>query len=126
MNAVNELKLLGHVGNDPELRSTTRGQTVGHFRVATNEEFTKKSTGERKCHTEWHDIEVWGKLSEQCATHLRKGNRVFVNGKIRTRKRTDSDGRVHYNKYVLANMVIFLDKLKPGSQTEVIEPEKQT
>ncbi len=80
--------LIGHLGNDPEVRTTTSGQTVTNFTLATNENF-KDSGGNLQERTEWHRIIAWGKLAEICGQYLKKGRQVYVEGRLQTRSWDD-------------------------------------
>jgi len=93
---VNKVMLLGHLGGDPEVRSTPSGIQIASFSVATSERWKDKQTGEAKERTEWHRCEVWGRLAEVAAEYLGKGSQVFVEGSLRTEKWTDKAGIDRY------------------------------
>jgi len=80
--------LIGHLGTDPELRTTTSGQSVANFTLATNENY-KDSSGNLQERTEWHRIIAWGKLAEICNQYLKKGRQVYVEGRLQTRSWDD-------------------------------------
>jgi single-strand DNA-binding protein len=86
---LNKVMLIGHLGNDPELRTTASGQSVVNFTIATNENF-KDSSGNIQERTEWHKIVAWGKLAEICSQYLKKGRQVFVEGRLQTRSWDDT------------------------------------
>ena len=86
---LNKVMLIGHLGNDPELRTTTSGQSVANFTLATNENF-KDSNGNLQERTEWHRIITWGKLAEICNQYLKKGRQVYVEGRLQTRSWDDA------------------------------------
>jgi single-strand DNA-binding protein len=88
---INKVTLVGHVGQDPEIRRLENGTPVGRFSLATNEVY-KDATGELKDQTEWHNIVVWRNLAEQAEKVLKKGALVYVEGKISSRKYTDKNG----------------------------------
>jgi single-strand DNA-binding protein len=92
MASVNKVILLGHLGQDPELRYTTGGEPVVNISVATAEQWKDKATGEKREATEWHRVGIFGKPAEIAAQYLRKGSQVFVEGKIRSKKYTDKSG----------------------------------
>lgn len=92
-DGLNRVMLLGNLGSDPELRQTAGGESVLTMRLATSESYVDKS-GERKEHTEWHTVVVWGKRGEGLARILRKGSRVCVEGTLRTRE-WEKDGAKH-------------------------------
>ncbi len=86
---LNKAMLIGHLGNDPEMRVTASGQSVVNFTLATNESF-KDSSGTMQERTEWHRIVAWGKLAEICNQYLRKGRQVYVEGRLQTRSWDDN------------------------------------
>ena len=92
MASVNKVILLGHLGQDPELRYTTGGEPVVNISVATAEQWKDRITGEKREATEWHRVGIFGKPAEIAAQYLRKGSQVFVEGKIRSKKYTDKSG----------------------------------
>ena len=81
---INKVILIGNVGADPELLYTPSGAAVTNFNVATNESWTDKS-GERQDQTEWHRIVAWSRLAEICNQYLRKGSKVYIEGRLQTR-----------------------------------------
>ena len=85
---LNKVMLIGNLGRDPEVRSTTSGQQVANFTLATNRRWTDKA-GQRQEQTEWHQIVCWGKLAEVAAQYLTKGKQIFVEGRIQTRSWDD-------------------------------------
>ncbi len=86
---LNKAMLIGHLGNDPEMRVTASGQSVVNFTLATNESF-RDSTGNMQERTEWHRIVAWGKLAEICNQYLKKGRQVYVEGRLQTRSWDDN------------------------------------
>lgn len=92
MAGLNEVRIIGYVGQDPELRSTPNGDLVCNFSVATSEEWTDKISGEKMKHTEWHRVVLFRGLAEVAKNYLRKGSQVFVSGKLKTNKWTDANG----------------------------------
>jgi single-strand DNA-binding protein len=106
---VNKVILIGNLGRDPEVRSTSGGQAVASLRVATSRSWTDKQSGQRKEETEWHEVEVWGKQAEQCREYLSKGRQVFVEGRLKTDKWQDKQsGQDRYKVKVVADSVRFL------------------
>lgn len=91
--SVNKVILVGNIGRDPEVRTTQGGDRVVSFSLATTESWRDKNTGERKDHTEWHNVVIWndalGKIAEQ---YCRKGAKVYLEGSLQTREYTDKDG----------------------------------
>ncbi len=104
--SVNKAILLGRLGADPELRYTPSGQAVANFNLATNERVQKDGAWEDR--TEWHRTVVWGKLAERCNQYLKKGNQVYLEGRIQTRKWQDREGADRYTTEIVAFSVQFL------------------
>ena len=105
---VNKVILIGNAGADPELRYTPGGTAVSNFSIATNESWTD-SGGERQERTEWHRIVVWGRLAEICNQYLRKGSKVYIEGKLQTRSWEGQDGLKRYTTEVIARDMQLLD-----------------
>tara|TARA_B100000029_G_C17084002_1_gene781639 strand:- start:121 stop:453 length:333 start_codon:yes stop_codon:yes gene_type:complete len=102
--SINKVILVGHVGNDPDVRFTQNGRLVASFSLATHE--IKKEASE---HTEWHNIVAWAKTGEFVEQYIKKGQLVCVEGAIRTRKWTDKANVVHSITEIFANNVIPLE-----------------
>ena len=83
--SLNRVTIIGHLGQDPELRYLTNGQAVGRFSVATDESYTDKE-GNRQERTEWHQVVLFGKMAETCEKYLARGRLVYVEGRLRTRE----------------------------------------
>ena len=109
MVSLNKIMLIGNVGTDPEMRFTSSGNPVTSFRLATSRVYTA-SDGERKQETEWFTVVAWKKQAESCNQFLTKGQRVYVEGSLRTRAWEGRDGQKRVTAEVIANRVIFLDK----------------
>lgn len=107
MRGLNQVQLIGNLGADPEVRTTTGGTTVANVRLATNFAYTSRSSGERVETTEWHRAVVFGKLAENVGKYLKKGSPAFFQGRLRTRS-WDDQGVTRYVTEVIANDVIFL------------------
>ncbi len=132
MVSLNKIMLIGNVGTDPEMRFTPNGSSVTSFRIATNRVFTT-SEGERKQETEWFTVVAWRKLAESCNQFLTKGQRVYVEGSLRTRTWEGQDGQKRSRVEVIANRVLFLDKQAvaplpseegaPEIPEDMVEPE---
>lgn len=104
---VNKAILVGNLGRDPEVRFTASGRAVANFTLATSERWSD-ADGNKKEHTEWHTIVVWGKQAETCGQYLSKGRQVFVEGRIRSREYEDKDGNKRKVTEVIADNVRFL------------------
>lgn len=132
MVSLNKIILIGNVGTDPEMRFTPSGNPVTSFRLATNRVYTT-ADGERKQETEWFTVVTWRKQAESCNQFLTKGQRVYVEGSLRTRAWEGRDGQRRVTAEVIANRVLFLDRQAaaplPGDElpsdvvSEDVEPE---
>ncbi len=102
---LNKAMLIGNVGNDPEVRTTTNGSKVCNFSVATNEHWKDKATGEKKERTEWHRVTVFNDrlIDNMIEPYVKKGASLYVEGQIRTRKWTDSDGNDKYTTEIVVD-----------------------
>ena len=103
--------LIGHLGDEVKMHYFEGGNSIGRFPVATNETFTNKQTGERVTTTEWHNVVVRNKLAEICEKFLSKGDRVFIEGKIKTRQ-WEQDGVKRYSTEIHALDMTFLTTQK--------------
>jgi single-strand DNA-binding protein len=97
---VNKVILIGNLGADPEVRYTQSGAAVANFRLATTE--TWKKEGEKEELTEWHRVVTFGRLAEICGEYLSKGSKVYIEGRIQTRKWEDRDGNPRYTTEIVA------------------------
>ena len=109
MSGVNKAILIGHLGADPEMRSTASGTAVASFSLATTERYNDKS-GERQERTEWHRIVVWARLAEICNQYLKKGKQVYIEGRIQTRQWEDQSGNKRYTTEIVANNMTMLGR----------------
>ena len=100
---VNKVILVGTLGADPETRYTASGSAITSMRLATNESWTDKQTGQKQERTEWHRVKMFGRLAEIAAEYLKKGKQVYVEGSLRTDKYTDKDGVERYSTDIIAN-----------------------
>lgn len=101
--SVNKVILIGHLGADPETRVMPSGMTVANLRLATSENWKDKQSGETQERTEWHNIALFGRLGEVAAEYLRKGSQVYIEGRLRTRKWQDKEGRDRYTTEIIGN-----------------------
>jgi single-strand DNA-binding protein len=106
--SLNKAMIIGNLGRDPEMRYTPNGQAVTQFTVAVNRNY-KDSSGEWKEETEWFRIVAWGPLAERTAEYLRKGRKVYVEGRLQTRSWEDKEGQKRYTTELVANTVTALD-----------------
>ena len=106
---VNKVMLIGNLGVDPEVRYSPSGAAVTNIRIATSESWKDRQTGEMQERTEWHRIVFFGKLAEIAGEYLRKGSKVYVEGRLQTRKWQGQDGQDRYTTEVVANEMQMLD-----------------
>ncbi len=107
--SLNKCMIIGNLGRDPEMRYTPGGQPVTQFTVATNRNY-KDQQGEWVKETEWFRVVVWGQQAERTAENLRKGNKVYVEGRIQTRQWEGQDGQKRYTTELIANTVTSLER----------------
>ncbi len=110
--SINKVILLGHLGDAVKMHYFEGGNSIGRFPLATNDEYVNKTTGEKVSNTEWHNIVVRNKLAELCETYLSKGDRVYVEGRIKTRQWQDDTGNKRYNTEIHAIEIVFLTTKK--------------
>lgn len=106
--SINKAIIVGNLTRDPEMKYTPNGQAVANFGVATNRRWT--TNGEPKEETEFHNVVAWGKLAEICSQLLRKGRKVYIEGRLRTRNWEDQQGVKHYRTEIVALDMVVLDK----------------
>ena len=114
---LNKVMLIGHLGDDIKMHYFDGGGSIGRFPLATNESYVNKSTGEKISNTEWHNLVVRNKAAEICEKYLSKGDRIYVEGRIKTRKWTGEDGADRYSTEINVNEFTFLTTKKDVSQT---------
>jgi len=100
---VNNVIMVGNLGNDQDTRYMPSGSAVTNLSVATNESWKDKQTGEQKDRTEWHRVAMFGRLAEIAAEYLRKGSQVYIEGKLRTRKWQDQNGNDRWTTEIIAD-----------------------
>ena len=106
---INKVILIGNLGADPDTRYMPSGGAVTNLSVATSDSWKDKQTGEQKERTEWHKVAMFGRLAEIAAEYLRKGSKVYVEGRLQTRKWQDRDGNDRYTTEIVANEMQMLD-----------------
>ena len=106
--SLNKCMIIGNLGRDPEMRYTPSGQAVTQFSVATNRNYRKD--GEWESETEWFRVVVWGEQGERAAEYLRKGHKVYVEGRLQTRQWEDQSGAKRYTTELIANRVQSLER----------------
>ena len=116
MAGVNKVILVGNLGKDPEVRHLDNGIAVANFSLATTESYTNKQ-GERVNQTEWHNIVLWRGLADVAEKYLKKGNSIYVEGKISTRKWEDKEGNTRYSTDIIADKMTMLGSKSDNSNT---------
>ena len=113
---VNKVILIGNLGQDPEVRFMPSGGAVANINIATTEVWNDKQTGQRQERTEWHRVVFFNKLAEVVQQYLKKGSRVYVEGKLQTRKWQDQNGVDRYTTEIVSNDMQMLDSMPQGGQ----------
>jgi single-strand DNA-binding protein len=115
--SVNKVILIGNLGSDPEIRYLEGGSSVARFNIATSESYTNK-TGERVEQTEWHRIELWDRLAQIAEKYLKKGNSVYIEGKIRSENWTDKEGQQRTGITIRVNNMTLLGSPNSGGSND--------
>ncbi len=123
MNSLNKAQVIGNLTRDPELKQTANGQHVCTLGVATNR-YWNDASGTKKEEVEFHNIVCWGKLAEICAEYLKKGSKVFFEGRLQTRNWEDDAGTKHYRTEIVANDMIMLSP-KEGNANSAPAAKKE-
>lgn len=108
--SVNKVILIGNLGRDPEVRYLENGTGVARFSIATSESYTDKATGEKREITDWHNIVCWRGLAKIAETYLKKGMKIYVEGKLRTRSWQDEQNIVKYTTEVIVDELTMLSR----------------
>ncbi len=116
-NGVNKVILIGNLGADPEVKYMPNGEAVVNMTVATGESWKDKNTGEKVEKTEWHRIVAFRRLAEIISEYLQKGSKVYVEGKLQTRKWQDKEGKDNWTTEIIANEMRMLDS-RPSEQSQ--------
>jgi len=114
MAGINKVILVGNLGKDPEIRTLENGSKVAQFSMATTESYKDKA-GNWQDQTEWHNIVVWRYLADKAENSLKKGSKVYLEGKIRTRSWTDKDNNTRYTTEIIGDKMLVLDKREGGN-----------
>lgn len=114
---LNKVMLIGHLGDEIKMHYFEGGNALGRFPIATNETYVNRQTNEKVTTTEWHNILVKNKLAQLCEQYLTKGDKVYVEGKIKTRQWDGQDGAKHYATEIHATEITFLSDKKGQNQT---------
>lgn len=124
--SVNKVILIGNLGKDPEVRRLENGAVVASFSLATSETYVDKNTGERRENTDWHNIVLWRGLAEVAEKYVRKGQKIYVEGKLKTRSWNDKDGNTRYTTEVLGEAMTLLSPRSENERPQEQEPPYPT
>lgn len=121
---LNKVMVIGHLGRDPEMRYTPSGRPVTTFTIAASRSWNT-ADGERRSETEWFNIVSWGNLAEICKQYLHKGQQVYIEGRLQTRRWEDKEGQKRTNVEVVANEMLMLgDRRNQSKQTQESEQDE--
>lgn len=124
---LNKVMLIGHTGDEVKMHYFEGGNSIGRFPLATNETYLNRSTGERVTSTEWHNIVVRNKAAEICEKYLNKGDKVYIEGRLKTRKWQDEKGNDRYSTEIQCTDFTFLTpKTESSAQQPVANPSSQS
>lgn len=113
--SLNKVMLIGNLGDEVKMHHFDGGGCIGRFSIATNESYTNKTTGEKVSNTEWHNVVVKNKAAEICEKYLKKGDKIYVEGKIKTRKWQSEDGVQRYSTEIHVTEFNFLSSKNDSS-----------
>ena len=132
MAGINKVILVGNLGAKPEIKYASNGNAISNLSVATSESWTDKSTGQKQDRTEWHRVSLFGKVAEIAGQYLDKGSKVYVEGKLQTRKWQDQNGQDRYTTEVVVSgfngtlqMLDRRDDINSNSATQTSQPQSQ-
>ncbi|HED4436876.1 TPA: single-stranded DNA-binding protein [Pasteurella multocida] len=125
MAGVNKVIIVGNLGSDPDVRTMPNGEAVAKISVATSESWIDKNTNERKTQTEWHSIVFYRRQAEICGQYLKKGSKVYVEGRLKTRKWQDQNGQDRYTTEIQGDVLQMLDSRQDSQQQQQQQPQAQ-
>ena len=131
MTSINKVILIGNLGKDPEIRTTQDGREIANFSLATSESWKDKMTGERKDKTEWHNIVVFNDgLVKVIKSYVKKGSKLYIEGKLTTRKWQDQQGQDRYTTEIVLqgfnSTLVLLDSKSDSQPTQTLGQEKES
>ena len=133
MAGINKVILVGNLGAKPEIKYASNGNAISNLSVATSESWTDKSTGQKQERTEWHRVSLFGKVAEIAGQYLDKGSKVYVEGKLQTRKWQDQNGQDRYTTEVVISgfngtlqMLDRRDDLNSNTTSQQTQPQSQS
>ena len=121
---LNKVMLIGHLGDEVKMRYFEDGNSIGSFSIATNESYTNKQTGERVVNTDWHNIIVRNKVAETCEKYLGKGDKIYVEGRLKNRQWQGEDGITRYTTEIHVRDFKFLSTKKENLANA--QPDEQS
>ena len=124
MAGINKVIIVGHLGNDPEMRTMPNGEQVANISVATSESWTDKNSGKKKDVTEWHRIVFYRRQAEICGQYLQKGSQVYIEGRLKTRKWQDNNGQDRYTTEIQGDVLQMLGG-RQNEQSQQNKPQAQ-
>ncbi len=117
---LNKVMLIGHTGDEVKMHYFEGGGCIGRFPLATNDSYTNRTTGERITNTEWHNIVVRNKAAEICEKYLKKGDKIYIEGRLKTRKWQDAEGKDRYSTEIQCTEFTFLT---PKNEQQTNQPQ---
>jgi single-strand DNA-binding protein len=114
---LNKVMVIGHLGKDPEMRYTPSGRPVTTFTLAVSRTWSS-ADGERHTETEWFNVVAWGNLAEICKQYLTKGQQVYIEGRLQTRRWEDKEGQKHMSVEIVAGEMMMLGERRDSTQAE--------
>lgn len=120
--SVNKVILIGNLGRDPEVRYLENGTPVARFSIATSESYTDRNTGEKREITDWHNIVLWRGLAKITETYLKKGMKVYIEGKLKTRSWQDENNQTRYSTEVVADEMTMLSRQEQNPNQQAPYP----
>lgn len=112
---LNKVMIIGNLGNEPEIRVMPNGNAVANFSIATSETWRDRNTNEQQERTEWHRVVIYGKLAEIVQQYVHKGSKLYIEGRLQTRKWQDNNGQDRYTTEIIANEMQMLDSRGQGA-----------
>ena len=133
MAGINKVILVGNLGAKPEIKYASNGNAISNLSIATSESWTDKSTGQKQERTEWHRVSLFGKVAEIAGQYLDKGSKVYVEGKLQTRKWQDQNGQDRYTTEVVVSgfngtlqMLDRRDDMNSSTSAQQSQPQSQS
>ncbi len=121
---LNKVMLIGHTGDEVKMKYFEGGNSIGRFPLATNEEYVNRTTGERVSNTEWHNCVVRNKAAEVCEKYLHKGDKVYIEGRIKSRQWTGEDGQQRYTTEIQVQEFTFLTPKNENAPAASGQPQQ--